>query len=165
MLPKYNKAAESVFLTKYCAVINVISFFIAKYITMTNLVLIFHVKVLKNLNISLLLDLNLKVKKNLNIPFLLDLNLNISLLLELKAPKLLLLISSQLSYLFPKAYIYNNRWQIRYEGLRKKGILKRNTLNTSLLYKDPWWPKSLNIVNNPPSYHDLSIAPSRDDNG
>ena len=37
-------------------------------ITMTNLVLIFHVKVLKNLNISLLLDLNLKVKKNLNIP-------------------------------------------------------------------------------------------------
>ena len=66
-------------------------------ITMTNLVLIFHVKVLKNLNISLLLDLNL----------------NISLLLDLKAPILLLLISSQLSYIFPMAYIYNNRWQIR----------------------------------------------------
>ena len=113
LLPKYNKAAESVFLTKYCALRNVISFFIAKYITMTNLVLIFHVKVLKNLNISLLLDLNLKVKKNLNIPLLLDLNLNISLLLDLKAPILLLLISSQLSYIFPMAYIYNNRWQIR----------------------------------------------------
>ena len=137
LLPKYNKAAESVFLTKYCALRNVISFFIAKYITMTNLVLIFHVKVLKNLNISLLLDLNL----------------NISLLLDLKAPILLLLISSQLSYIFPMAYIYNNRWQIRYKGLRKKGILKRNTLN------------SLNIVNNPPSYLNLSIAPSRDDNG
>ena len=31
LLPKYNKAAESVFLTKYCALRNVISFFIAKY--------------------------------------------------------------------------------------------------------------------------------------
>ena len=31
MLPKYNKAAESVILTKYYALRNVISFFIAKY--------------------------------------------------------------------------------------------------------------------------------------
>ena len=132
LLPKYNKAAESVFLTKYCALRNVISFFIAKYN---------HDKFSSDISCQ-------GIEEFEYLP---------SIRPKFKGKE-------EFEFEFPMAYIYNNRWQIRYEGLRKKGILKRNTLNTSL-YKDPWWPKSLNIVNNPPSYLDLSIAPSRDDNG